>query len=315
MRQYVTHSGQQTCDGKAVARRPHLRAGGFTLIELLVVISIIALLIGILLPVLGSTRASARTLQCLSNQKNWGLALTMFTEDHKGWFPPRVGNVNTVENNPKLWYNALMEYVGEPAYADVDSGAQTLSKNSIWYCPEAGPPDGSWVTNPFNYAVNKELTGWPGKGPIGTKANITTLDIIGASNVVFLSEPEVSNGTQTVVGIGIAGNPTGTPIDITDKESSGGPNNFADGQIGDPGVGQGDYRHPSGTVNNVFADGHASNLPVLEAGFGPDPFTPLGLDLNRRDYVGRELPPGIWRNQKGDVVWGSFATFRNSPFD
>ncbi|MBU0609332.1 MAG: prepilin-type N-terminal cleavage/methylation domain-containing protein [Armatimonadetes bacterium] len=55
---------------------------GFTLIELLVVIAIIAILAAILFPVFAKAREKARQSSCLSNCKQWGLAVMQYAQDY-----------------------------------------------------------------------------------------------------------------------------------------------------------------------------------------------------------------------------------------
>ncbi len=70
-----------------------LRAA-FTLIELLVVIAIIAVLVGLLLPALGSARESAKSVKCLSNLRQLVLAFEMYGQQYK-YYPAADDPVGT----------------------------------------------------------------------------------------------------------------------------------------------------------------------------------------------------------------------------
>ncbi len=75
------------------AARPRSRAA-FTLVELLVVVGIIAVLIGILLPVLSTAREHAKRTACLSNLHQIGLSIELYANANQG----RLPNANAAED-------------------------------------------------------------------------------------------------------------------------------------------------------------------------------------------------------------------------
>ncbi len=93
------------------------RRSAFTLIELLVVISIIALLIGILLPALGSARKAAMATVNLANLRTMGQGLALYMDDH-GMLPPfrlPSGQTHEATGRPRArWQFPLGDYVGQP---------------------------------------------------------------------------------------------------------------------------------------------------------------------------------------------------------
>jgi prepilin-type N-terminal cleavage/methylation domain-containing protein len=102
----------------------------FTLVELLVVISIIAILLSVLVPVMGKAKKQAKTIICQSNLKQWGLLYTMYCGDNNGYF--FSGQVNC-------------SYAGGADGADYGRYWRKSMKSSsnnpkMWLCPETLKP-------------------------------------------------------------------------------------------------------------------------------------------------------------------------------
>ena len=91
---------------------------GFTLIELLVVIAIIAILAAILFPVFARAREKARQSSCLSNVKQLGLAVMMYTQDYDERLPLQYHNSGSLPASTLLapggrsvWYVYIEPYL------------------------------------------------------------------------------------------------------------------------------------------------------------------------------------------------------------
>ena len=92
-------------------RKPFTNRRGFTLIELLVVISIIALLIAILLPALGSARQAADSIKCMAQIRQVAQGAMIFAEDNDERYAP---NRVTVGGSWETWRWILKDgYVPE----------------------------------------------------------------------------------------------------------------------------------------------------------------------------------------------------------
>ncbi len=105
---------------------------GFTLVELLVVIAIIAVLVGLLLPALGTARRSARTLKCLANVRSLELAHALYMNDNQEWFVDAGLGHGGVSIIGRAWPVTLAEYAGGPLilHSPVDT--------SLFWSPSEG---------------------------------------------------------------------------------------------------------------------------------------------------------------------------------
>jgi len=126
------------------------RPSGFTLIELLVVIAILSVLAAILFPVFAKVRASARKATALTNLKQIGAAVQMYTADYD-------------EHLPNRWpvWPGYHEFYWKVDGGDLPAHLKPYIRNTaVWYSPEDRLSKRGFGATSF--ALNGELApGWP----------------------------------------------------------------------------------------------------------------------------------------------------------
>lgn len=108
---------------------------GFTLIELLVVVAIIAVLMAILLPALSNARTQAKTVACMSNLKQIGTAIHMYSYDYNGTIPlsqtPQKYSASASDPATESWPVNCWQYKLQPYLQKREKNNLSLSVSLV----------------------------------------------------------------------------------------------------------------------------------------------------------------------------------------
>lgn len=129
----------------------------FTLVELLVVIAIIAILAGMLLPVLNRSRESARRTQCISQVKQLTAAMLAYTGDWRDRFPPVFSwyeENHGIDRPGWIWYDGFPLPTAGKALVDRGALWPYLRNRKLYICPDDH-------LGSCSYAANTDLSSWP----------------------------------------------------------------------------------------------------------------------------------------------------------
>ncbi len=140
----------------------------FTLIELLVVIAVIAILVGIMVPVLGRAREKARRTACMGNIRQFILGIQAYASDYRETLPSGLSDAQNPEDEhtPILSRGirtALVRIIGDEKILSCPWLREPFNRPGGWYYVYEGQ-DYGYVLG-YNYLGGHKGAPWPLLGP------------------------------------------------------------------------------------------------------------------------------------------------------
>ena len=122
----------------------------FSLIELLVVIAVIGILTSLIIPALSKVRSSARTADCLSEMRQYGIANFMYLNDNKYKFSKIFYGANQYFNTGNVAINGAA-----PLNTQVILDSLYTNNLGLYMCAESNEKDDESFTG--DHAFNTEI--------------------------------------------------------------------------------------------------------------------------------------------------------------
>jgi prepilin-type N-terminal cleavage/methylation domain-containing protein len=122
-------------------RLKHSSTRAFTLIELLVVITIIAILVGLAIPMVGRATRSAKTVESVSNMRQIYIMLQAHLMENNNFFPSALGgdrNNPAGSAGPYFWRRAIWESANGPfegTSAQIVESMENSGYADLMWCP------------------------------------------------------------------------------------------------------------------------------------------------------------------------------------